>query len=239
MRIVGTRTKMQYYLGGYYLIELEAAHFGSITDRVIFTCSTCINNSFLDSWSLSWTEDGKNPTESRIPKQINKNLQESIQQWSDDKFESKEIGWPSVFSTLKLAKEYYNNFFKDRNNLVILGIFFPKSEAQELISYYKPSNEGQGAIGLYQNLLNLEIEDNLGTTIGYDFIGVENGGDFHTFHCHDLENELKAKFNVEINDMGLIDFPDNWDRIVEYFNDENNRFEPTPWFFVKVKQYYL
>lgn len=230
---------MTYYTGGYYLIELEKANFGNIQNRVIFTCSTCINNSYLDSWSLSWTEDGKNPKESRIPLHVIPTLHKKIQSWSDIHFENKEIGWVNVFSTLKSAQEYYNLFFKNNHNLKILAIFFPETEAEEVIKYFVPKSQAEGKVGLYQNLLNRIVEDESGDVIGYDFIGVEHDGGFHTFHCHDLENELKHRFNVKVNSNGLLDFPQNWSDIIEYFNDENNGFESTPWFFVKVKQYEL
>jgi len=72
--------------------------------------------------------------------------------------------------------------------------------------------------------------------IGFDLIGVESGGDFHSFHCHDLANELREKFGLELNEFGLIREMKNPQDVIDFMNDENNGFEPVPWYLVKVKK---
>lgn len=67
-------------------------------------------------------------------------------------------------------------------------------------------------------------------------IGVESGGNFHTFHCHNLANELGKKFGIELNEYGLIKEITNQKEIIDYMNDAENGFEPVPWYLVKVKK---
>jgi hypothetical protein len=41
------------------------------------------------------------------------------------------------------------------------------------------------------------------TLIGFDVIGIELDGGFHSFHCHDLSTDLARRFSLEINEYGL------------------------------------
>ena len=52
--------KMKYYTGAYYLIRLRKSNFGTYEGVELHTCSTCINDSYFDSWSISWAESGRN-----------------------------------------------------------------------------------------------------------------------------------------------------------------------------------
>ena len=74
-----------------------------------------------------------------------------------------------------------------------------------------------------------------GKTIGYDLIGIELSGDFHTFYCHNMADELKSKFSLEINEYGLIKNCSDWKSLTDYMNNDETGCEPVPWFYVKVK----
>ena len=119
---------MKYYFGGYYLIKPRKADFGSIKGKEFLTCSSCINDSLLDSWTLSWTT----PIEEQIKElrnelNIDEPKQAEIQKWADEKFENNEIGWLEVFADLKTVEEYSQKFFKHIKNKVILKILFPEN----------------------------------------------------------------------------------------------------------------
>jgi len=190
-----------YYLGGYYLIKKRPIDFGSSKSAEVFTCSNCINDSLLDNWSYSWSN------------QNNQNIKD-------------------VYHKL-----YKQTFFSHLDDLLIIGIYFDENESNELIANFKPSNESQGGIGLYENLSKkiIESESDNEKTIGFDLIGIELSGDFHTFYCHDIRQELIDKFGVTINHYGLIDEQADWRAILDYLNDEETGLEPVPWFTVKVK----
>jgi hypothetical protein len=230
---------MKYYLGAYYLIKLHKANYGSIMDTRIYTCSTCINDSYFDSWSITWSavNNSDNVKEAKEEFNLTNSQITDIQTWADQKFEEKKIGWINTFSDYDVLSEYKNKFFSNVQDYLILSINFPETEKNDLLEEFSIKEKGIGAIGLWENLhRNIpEVTDESEVEIGFDLIGVELSGDFHTFHCHDLADELIQKFNIEINQYGLITSEDNWEQMVEYMNDEENGFEPVPWFFVKVK----
>ena len=80
-----------------------------------------------------------------------------------------------------------------------------------------------------------EVENEDESLLGFDFVGIEIGGDFHTFHCHDLGNELVQKFGMSLNKYGLFDNSNQFKHVLDYLNNEENGCEPVPWFLAKVK----
>jgi hypothetical protein len=227
---------MKYYLGAYYLVKLSNIDFGSIKDTKIHTCSACINDFYFDSWSLSWTVEGKGNLD--LQKKIfglTDPLIADIQAWADAKFNEKKIGWINTFADYDTLMEYKNRFFPKDQDCLIMSINFPETEGKKLLEEFEPEDKIYGSIGLWDNLTKRQPEKDHGATLGYDLIGLESGGDFHTFHCHDLADELISTFNVEINNCGLINSTKKWKELTEYMNDIDNMFEPVPWYFVKVK----
>ena len=235
-RYAQAEKKLRYYIGAYYLIKIRKPKFGTYLGKELHTCSTCINDSFFDSWSISWTENGKEISkETKANFNLDNNLIERIQKWSDQKFEENKIGWICTFSDLKTLTEYKESFFSE-NHAEILSINFPETEKTEFLKLFNPKETSFGEIGLSKNLKKGIVENKTELTLGFDLIGIESSGEFHSFHCHDLADELIEKFGIKINEYGLINDNDNWNEMVEYMNDEKNGFESSPWFFVKVKK---
>jgi hypothetical protein len=229
---------MKFYSGGYYLIKPRKADFGSKKDKEFLTCSSCINDTLIDTWAISWAGRPENQVkELREVHEISEEQQNEIQNWVDKKFEEKRIGWPQVFSDLETTKEYSDKFFSHIKERQILQILFPEDERENFLTEFAPAKKEYGTLGIYDNLIKKIYENQSDEEfIGYDLIGVEVRGTFHSFHCHDLANELTSKFGIELNEFGLIKEIKNPTEIVDYMNDEENGCEPVPWYLVKVKK---
>jgi hypothetical protein len=230
---------MIYYLGGYYLMKFNPLDFGLSNGKVISTCSTCLNDSLLNSWSYSWAQENNKDQLTKVKHDysINDTGITEIHNWVEDKLKEKEIGWSDVFLNLNTLKEYKAKFFSEVSNLKVMSIYFDENEKESLLQEFKPFKDN-GSIGLYDGLLNnvLETEIYNEKLVGFDLIGIELSGDFHSFHCHDISKELTDKFGIKINSLGLIEPLDNWEPIIKYMNLEENGFEPVAWFVVKVKE---
>ena len=227
-----------YYFGGYYLVQLKPIDFGSSISQTVYTCSNCINNSLVDNWSYSWVNDNNNGIKDVYHKfEIDSLKLLAIRNWVDEKFDANRVGWVDVFADLETAESYKQTFFSHLNDIVIMSIYLSENERNDLLDEFKPQKEGQGSIGLYQNLIKGIIEDESKNEefIGFDLIGVEYSGDFHTFYCHDISNDLINKFGLEINSYGLLNDSDNWESILNHMNDEKTGLEPVPWFSAKIK----
>ncbi|WP_417857744.1 hypothetical protein [Xanthomarina gelatinilytica] len=229
--------RVKNYIGAYYLIKIKPIDYGTIKGSKIYTCSRCINDSFFDSWAISWATTEKKELEEtkRTFNLTDKNVEE-IQVWADIKLNENKLGWINTFSDLKTLTEYKEKFFPNDSDFEILSISFPESDLSEALEMTKPTEMFTGEVGIYNKLKTKELNLEKNEFLGYDIIGIEAGGDFHSFHCNDLSNDLKDKFGIKINDFGLIETFENWDKLMEYMNDESNGFEPVPWFYVKVNR---
>jgi len=219
-------------------MKLKPIGFGSETNAIIYTCSNCINDSLIDSWAYSGIKINNDELKS-----VYKNLQIdgeqllAIRNWADNKIETDNIGWVNVFADLKTVRLYKQTFFSHLDDVVVMSIHFDEKETNDFLNEFKPINETQGSIGIYQNLIKgiPENESQNEKFIGFDLIGIENSGDFHSFHCHDISKGLSNKFNLEINSYGLLDAINNWAPILNYMNDEEIGLEPVPWYSAKIK----
>jgi hypothetical protein len=222
-----------YYFGGYFLIKQRPIDFGSLKAKTVFTCSSCINDHLLGNWSYSWVSDNNaNIKDIYNDYQIDGIKIVGLRSWVDGKFEADDIKWGNVFSNIETAKLYKQTFFSHLKNISLIGIYFSDSEANELLEAFEANK-----IGLYQNLVKRipEEQSKNEQLIGFDLIGIEHSGDFHTFYCHDISKELTDKFNLKFNSFGLIKDSDNWKQVLDYMNDEETGLEPVPWFSIKMK----
>lgn len=227
---------MKHYIGAYYFIKLKPIEYGTIKGSEIYTCSRCINDSFFDSWAISWAraENEELDKTKAIFSLTDKNIKE-IQDWSDKKLDEQKLGWVNTFTDLKTLTEYKEKFFSNDSDFEILSISFPQSELDKALNLTKPSESNSGEIGIYHKLKKKEIDLGKEEFLGYDIIGIEDSGDFHSFHCNDLVNELKEKFDLKINEFGLFKTIENWNEINKFLNDPMNA-EEVPWFYVKVNR---
>lgn len=227
--------KTAFFLGGYYLIKMRPMRLGR---NPVFTCSTCINDGFLDSWSYSWTTRNNDSIgEIRDAFQLDDQKIQSIRTWVDHAFDDKRIGWPDLFYDLETAQEYGNSFFSHITDKQIVSVYFSEQEAAALLSEFKPQKEGLGASGLFDALQKKASESLSGneTFIGFDIIGIEAGGDFHSFWCHDMAKDLTERFHLTLNQYGLFEDIPDWKAVTDYMNAEETGCEPVPWFVCKVK----
>ena len=136
----------------------------------------------------------------------------------DRAYENKRIGWSNLFYDLETAQEYSRIFFEHLPERQIISVYFSEAEVADLLSEFKLGDEGRGAIGLYDSLLK-KVPENLFTReifLGFDLVGIECSGDFHTFYCHD--KDLVEVFKLTINQYGLFEDIADWKPIVDYPN---------------------
>jgi hypothetical protein len=227
---------MKYYLGGYYLIKLQPKEFGVDSKNLIYTCSNCLNNNLVDAWSYSWTaENDKQAIEAKEIFNLSDSQLISIRTWVDRKHNEDKIGGLNVFTDIETVIEYKAEFFSHLSDIKIIALYFDEAERKDLLEEFKPKSETFGEIGLRLTLLKEIEETESEMFLGYDYIGIESSGDFHTFHCHDLSNEFPNKFKLSVNSFGLFENNNSSKQVLDYLNDETNGCEPVPWYIAKIK----
>ncbi|HAH7004981.1 hypothetical protein U4Z66_13885 [Escherichia coli] len=233
---------MDYFLGGYMLLHclpVEGLH-PQLKGKPLLTCSTCFNESLLCAWSYAWLGSDKDS-----PYNGNMSLyehleatflltdedREQIRIRANDWFNEDKVGWESIFMDKSTAIEYKQSFFPHIENCYLLAIYIREPNVQEFSLY--PSHDGIAARLLRRQPERNEMDEKL---LGYDILGLEIGGQFHTSHCHPLYNELHQRFGLTLNQHGLYNEIPDWQPVVDYMNDDATGCEPVPWGIARIKQ---
>ena len=179
---------MNYYLAGYYLVKPKPISFGTDKGKIVQTCSGCINDTLLDTWAYSWTSRSrKKEKDVKATFQLSDENIEAIRKWVDRRFEEGSIGWTDVFSNKETAKAYQRQFFAHVPDVQLMAIYLNEEDSIALINEYEPQKADIGEMGIIK-ILKMRIsehETNNEETLGFDFIGVEVGGSFHSFYCNE------------------------------------------------------
>ena len=225
-----------YYLGGYYLIQLTPiVYFGETEASVYQTASGCINKDVFDYWCLSTSQPDE---KEKLELGLTDEKIEAIKKWAGDKYAKGILKWGNAFSDLETAETFKNLFFPDLANTYIYSIYLPETDANALIAHFKNDGLNNGDFGLYHNLTRKigEAANPKEEFLGYDFIGVEIDGSFHSFYCHGIGQELEHKFSLTFNKYGLFEDIKQPERIRQFLNDPATGVEPVPWFIAKTKR---
>lgn len=172
----------------------------------IYTCSECINEYILDSWSYSWTTDNNKQID-----KIKKNYQFTDQQIDEirnrinNKFGDNKIGFLNVLTDLETAIEYKDRFFAQLEDIIIFTLYFDTKACADILEEFQTQSEKMGDIGLRLTLLKEVKENENEVSIGFNYIGIEIDDSFHTFYCHDIGNKLSDKFGLTLNKFSLFD----------------------------------
>lgn len=232
---------MDYYLGGYLLLRcLPVYHLHPQLDgKPLLTCSTCFNESLFSAWSLSWASSAESLYDANmtIHEHINAvfaiddSARERIHIWADEKFNEEKIGWPNVFMDAKTAIDYKKTFLPEIDNTYLFALYFTERDINSFLACYK----GEG-IPMRLTAHEMEKQNVNEQLIGYDIVGLDYGGEFHTSHCHYLHDNLHQRFGLTLNEHGLYNNIPDWQPVVDYMNDETTGCEPVPWGIAKIKQ---
>ena len=228
---------MEYYLGGYYIIYLKNDN-EFLDSKVVWTVSNCINNLLASINSLTWvtsSENDKNVIKNIIG--INDNQFNILQNWIDQKFNDKEFTFSGTFKNIEVAREFIEKFVIKKENIKLMSIFLSEEYVEDFIKDNCDSEQSEDEIC---STVGLKIkEGNAGKLRGYDLLGYDMGGDFHSLHCHSLKNELIDKFKIRFNEYELISSYQDSVKVFDFFNNEQATVTPVRWDIWKIKEYEL
>lgn len=221
-----------YYLGGYFLMKTKLFGWSPDTNGIVQTCSGCINTQVFDYWCRSWAADQK----AEIG--LTNETAMKIEKWADQNFRDDRLKWSNTFSDLETVKAFKNLFFADRSDMNIYAIYLDETDANSLIAAFENEEHNKGEFGLRLNLRH-KIEEAVNLTeelLGYDLIGVEFDGGFHSFHCHGIGRELAGRFGLTLNQHGLFSHIPDPEAVRSYLNSGTAPVEPVPWYIAKTKR---
>ena len=222
---------MDYYLGGYYLVEgvTRPAYSATFLPSTIWSISTCVSPIYPDTWALPWTSY---PDEKRLTIQARLGLTNTdfkeMQDWVNTAFNEDRLGWPNVWLNVDDAQEYYRRYLQSIPQIKLLAIGISASYLDECLEAARPDS-GMGQTGLYLLLLKPQKFSNIERALGYELLNVEHGNASHSFLCNHLETDYQ-QMNLTFNEHGLLTHYDDAQRAEEFTNLETTQAEPGQWF---------
>jgi hypothetical protein len=223
---------MDFIIGGYFLVQaVQSADWmnKSFLPARFWTVSKCICEIIPDTWVFSWASKS---TTSTVDYQDILKLDEegfkSLQAWADEKFRKDELGWPNLFLNLETAKQFYVQYLRHLPDIKLLSIALPDSYWHEFIEENRPE-PGMGEGGVYTKLQQRELLQGSVISRGFEILGDEWGGQFHSFVCNSLETAYAEQLNISLNQNGLIDSYEDAVKATNYTNLDEVGSEPALW----------
>ncbi len=196
----------------------------------IVTVSACIVDSYPGSWALPWTNTSPD-TLAEVQRSLALDdgafaeLCASVRAAFDDG----SFGWPNVFASLDAAQDFKRQYLQALVNARVIGLSFTREVAAAFVADQAPSG-GLGGSGVWLMLARDLTLRRGGALLGFDTLGADSGGSFHTFSCNGLWEDLHEKLGVSFNEHGLISRYADAVAACDYLNREEVGAEPVSWY---------
>ena len=195
----------------------------------LLSVSECICD-FHPETAVLWS--GSNEAKRKYAQQLNisHDTYEEIEKWVEDRLEEGIFGFPQVFTTIELAREFLSKFLCHLSDTRIIGIGLPEKYVEEFIEYEELQNKlEESQYGIEKLLLQrIPIDEKDSIMLGYEVLGFEYGT-FHSYLCNGLEKDYEKHFGFTLNENGFISNLIEAIRYCDYTNDDEVGAEPVLW----------
>jgi hypothetical protein len=220
---------MDFFVGGYFLVQgIQRANWMNkkLLPAKFWTVSSCICEIYPDVWVFNWSSrpSGDYP---QILNLDDKGF-ESLQTWADELMSQDEMGWPNVFINIATARQFYARYLSHLPDIKLLSIALPEIYLAEYIEENSP-DPGGSAGGIYTKLQHQQLVGDNAISRGFEILGEECEGQFHSFVCNGLETEYHDRLDISLNQHGLIDRYEEAVKATDYTNLDEVGAEPVLW----------
>ena len=111
---------------------------------------------------------------------------------------------------------------------VVLELGVPEDAAAMLLAELAP-RPGETACGFLKKLISASSLESPSVPLGWEVLGAEDGGSFHSWLCNSLQDDASAKLNVKPGPLALLAAEDDAAAIVQLIESGLGA-EPVPWF---------
>lgn len=219
---------MEFISGGFLLVEpcIRAEYMNAeILPELIYTASPCICNIYPSEFN---NDEEKFAYINKLD--LSDNLFENMNGYLEQLLKEKNI-CEEFFQELEHAHYFKNKYLNNIQNVKIIEIGTTTNYISDF--FEEICNNNLKSIDYFvisRNLNRMKKVNDNNKTLGFDILGFEGWGSFHSFICNSLENVYKEKFGMEFTKFGLIKNYDDAVKASEYNNfDPNFDGEPVLW----------
>lgn len=195
----------------------------------LLTLSSCLTNFFPDAWAIEWASYSEAERIAAAAKVgIRANDLPALISFATGALDSGRLGWPCVWQSSSAALAAVTKFDCSPTDLAILELGIPVDVVEELLGELAPEPH-EGEHGLYTRLRMGEPLDAAATRVGWELLGVEHGGEFHSWLCNSLQDALAAATGAKPGPFGLLETESDA-RALDALIANGLGAEPVPWF---------
>jgi hypothetical protein len=238
---------MEYYLGGYYLVEgiARPEQFSSFLPDTLWSLSNCMCHIYPNAWALPWVNTSADDLEEmRLRLSLTQAEFVGMQAGVDTAFNEERFGWPHVWLDLASARDFHNRYLSAILQVKLLAIALAETHLENALHDTAPW-PGEGEWGVHQMLSRrlmlsqADTEQPVGQPRGFEVLGADHGGGFHSFLCNYLEKPYRETLGLSFNEHGLLTNKAEAGRAADFTNLETTGAEPVPWYPWLVVEYPL
>ena len=223
---------MQLISGGFYVtrfLEKPAGLDDILPDRLL-TLSSCLTEFLPDAWAFRWASDPDSEAVAALGKLgLSPDLLPIIRELVDSASASGELGWPNVWQSLPAAKAVLAIPGIAGREFHVFELGVPEDLLPSVLDALAPTS-GAVASGLFTKLSSVIPLDESGTPLGWELLGVEDGGSCHSWLCNGIQkDDAVRRLGIQPGSLGLLQ-SEQHARAVDRLIQDGLGAEPVPWF---------
>ncbi|MEM9875335.1 MAG: hypothetical protein AAF928_10600 [Myxococcota bacterium] len=233
--------KARFQTVGYLLVDAFARTevMDARLPSQMWSPSTCLSNAYPDA-DFTWVT-----TSSEQDDALRTRLGLSEVQLSEYKADATRLldeghlGWPSLFLSLPHARSFAARWLTEVVDLRLLGIALPTDLASSATASCAPE-PGMGPSGVYLGLKRQAVDEEEGTTLGFDVLGLEaESGSFHAPICNDLVGDFIDRLELSLNEHALLSTLTDATRAADFCRLDETGAEPALWLPWRIRRHEL
>lgn len=209
--------------GGYFVVRPYGREdsMSDLLPPVVFSASPCITDIGPD---FTWAEPLPNDWKWRAEAEslgIAAERRNDVIEWLNEALAGGSIRWPNVLTSPDAARTFAAEFDLRCGELALLGIGLTSPHLAAFL-------EEEDASGIRQVLEQRVPMAAGGQLLGYEVLGLEGDGTFHSWICNSLESDAATELEIRPNENGFLDTLTDAERVAQWAI-EGERGEPVFW----------
>jgi hypothetical protein len=229
---------VEFIIGGYYLIQATESKKWmneKFFPTLIWSASRHICEIYPESWILPWVSDDVSATENQEILELDDAEFKALQLEFNNLFNQDEFGFPNVFLSPAVARNFHGRYLKHLSNIRLLSIALADEYWEEFIQETEPG-KNMGEYGIRTKLRARRSVEPEAVFKGFEVLGYDHG-QFCSYICNSLQDDYSKKFGISLNKNGFIESYDDARKAADYTMLDETKAEPYLWFPWLISEY--
>lgn len=202
-----------------------------LPDRIV-SVSPCIAPIAAALWAVSWSQIVAHEREREAARfgLVADDLPRVLA-LTDRLLEAGDLLSPGFFQSDRAARNYVAALGLE--NVVVLGIGLAAGDVDLFLENASDQSHAWSAPSMVARRQPIQAG---GVALGFEVLGNEWAGEFHSWLCNSLERVLSPRLDLHLNEYGLISSYEDAAAVAQIIDDEEIG-EPVPWFAWQITRY--